>query len=186
MVNIVTIDGAKFLVDVGFGSKEPVQPMLLQDGFEFTGIAPVTSKLELKHLPQHSNKDNQSQLLWVYSAKTDEKTGWEELYSFTEVEFFPEDFEVMNYFVMTRPQSYFVQSVLAYRAIMDDSGSLVGELILHNNYVKRISGGDSEILEQLQNEEQRVEALEKYFKINLTEKEKKAIKGLASELKEGK
>lgn len=183
MVNLVTIDGKKYLVDVGFGSKEPVQPVPLESGYEFVGIPPTRCRLDLRHLPQHSHSSDDNQRVWVYSAKADDATEWEEMYSYTEMEFFPEDFEVLNYFVMTRPQSYFVQTVLAYRAIMDeDTGRLVGELILHQDYVKRIVAGRQEILEQLTSEEHRVKALEKYFFICLAEKEKKGIEGLSSEL----
>lgn len=184
MVNIVTVNETKYLVDVGYGRREPVQPVpLVPTGFEFAGIAPTRSKLERKPLPRHSP----GQSVWVYSARMDDSTaadGWEEQYSFTDVEFFLEDFELMNYFVMTKPQSYFVQTVLAYRAIMDEeTGELVGEILLHKDSVKRVLRGHEQTLEHLQTEEQRVAALEKYFFMSLTEKEKQAIKGLASELK---
>lgn len=206
MVNIVTINGTRYLVDVGYGRREPTQPIPLSAAGheEFTGIGTTKSKLERKTLPQHTPQANANaidQSVWVYSAWTaaeEDASGagadagsssqhggvWEEQYSFTEVEFFPEDFEVMNFYIMMRPQSWFVQTVLAYRAILDDeTGELVGEMILHKNSVKQILRGRSEILWELRTEEDRVAALKRYFFISLTEKEKRAIQGLASELK---
>lgn len=183
MVNLVTLDTKKYFVDVGFGSKEPLQPVPLQDGYQFSSIAADRCKIQLKHLPQHTHQNDRTQRMWVYSTY-DAAKGWEEMYSFTEMEFFPEDFEVMNHFVMTKPQSYFVQTLLAYRVTMNETGDLLDELILHKDSVKRKHANFTEVVEQLQNEEQRVRALEKYFFIRLTEREKSAIKGLASELKD--
>lgn len=204
MVNIVTIDETKYLVDVGYGRREPIQPVpLTPEGYEFAGIASSRCKLERKTLARHTPRASVSaadQSVWVYSVRiTDDDAvlapgsysssspgvpDWEEQYSFTEVEFFPEDFEVMNFYIMTRPQSYFVQTVLAYRAILDeDTGELVGELILHKDSVKRILRGLFEVLEELRSEEERAAALGRYFFISLTEKERTGIRGLASELK---
>lgn len=204
MVNLVTIDETKYLVDVGYGRREPTQPVpLTAQGYEFAGIAPTRGKLERKTLSRHQHQHNATagagaarggQSLWVYSAwttgpedddgSTSTGPGWVEQYSFTEVEFFPEDFEVMNLYVMTTPQSYFVQTVLAYRAIWDEEAAeLVGEVILHKDSLKRIHRGRSEAIAELRSEGDRVGALEEYFFISLTEKEKKAIQGLASALK---
>lgn len=183
MVNIVTIKGQKYLVDVGFGAKEPIRPVPLQHGVEVAGVGPVRGKLELGPLGRHAQQDKAGQQVWKYSTRADASADWEEMYSFVEVEFFPEDFEVMNYFVMTRPQSFFVQTVLAYRVIMSQEGELVGEMILHKNTVKEVRDGASRVLQELRAEEERVEALEKYFFIKLTDRERVAIKGLASELR---
>lgn len=230
MVNVVTIKATRYLVDVGYGRREPTQPLPLlsaaagrdSTSVEVTGIGTTKGKLELKTLPQHTSTarasadaDAVDQSVWVYSAWTtttatttaeenaaDVETGggggggsagggvWEEQYSFTEVEFFPEDFEVLNFYIMMRPQSWFVQTVLAYRGILDhETGQLVGELILHKDSVKQqlVLGSNGErsetVVWELRNEEDRVAALERYFFIVLTEKEKRAIRGLASELK---
>ncbi|KAI3396235.1 hypothetical protein diail_12379 [Diaporthe ilicicola] len=184
MVNLVTIEGKKYLVDVGFGSQEATQPIPLEDGYETTTIAPTRGRLELKHIEKQTTKDDPRQRLWVWSSRRNDGAAWEELYSFSEAEVFAEDFEVLNLSVMTRPQSMFVQTVLAYRPVLDDgTGELVAERILNRNVVKDGESGQHRILETLETEEDRVRALEKYFDICLTEKEKKAIQGLATELK---
>lgn len=184
MVSLVTIGGQKYLVDVGFGAREPTEPVPLVHGHAFVNVAPRRGRLEFKRLSRQAGAvDPAQQRVWVYSARKDEESDWKEMYSFTEAEFFPEDFEVINHFVMTRPQSYFVQTVLAYRPVMDaETGNLVGELILHKDIVKRGETQDDHVLEVLESEEARVNALEKYFDIRLTEKEKRSIQGLPTQL----
>lgn len=186
MVNLVTIDGVKYLVDVGFGSREPTAPVPLVHGYEFVNMAPRRCRLEFRPPPRRGSAGagDPAQHVWVYSAKEDDEAGWEDVYSFTEAEFFPEDFEVMNYFVMTRPQSYFVQNVVAYRPDVDPAtGAWAGEIILHKDVVKLGKSQGDRVIWALESEEDRVRALEKYFSIRLTEREKKSIQGLATELK---
>lgn len=184
MVNLVTIEGKKYLVDVGFGSQEATQPIPLEEGYEVTTIAPTRGRLELKHIEKQATKDDPRQRLWVWASRRNDGAGWEDMYSFSEAEVFAEDFEVLNYFVMTRPQSPFVQSVIAYRPVLDEeTGELVAERILNKNVVKEGESGQHRVLETLETEDDRVRALEKYFDIILTEKERTSIQGLITELK---
>ncbi|ROW03083.1 hypothetical protein VMCG_05767 [Cytospora schulzeri] len=187
MVNLVTIGGQKYLVDVGFGSREPTEPVPLVHGYEFVNIAPRRCRLEFKRLSGRggaADAGDAAQRVWVYAARKDDEAGWEEMYSFTEVEFFPGDFEMMNYFMMTRPESYFVQNVVAYRPVMyPETGAWVNEFVLHKDIVKRGETQGDHILWELRGEEDRVRVLEKYFSIRLTEQERNSIQGRASELK---
>lgn len=188
MINIVTIAESKYLVDVGFGAKEPTHPVSLKDGHEFTGLFSTTGRLDLRHLNKHSTaaKSDPSQRLWVYSVRSDDQSEWEEMYSFTETEFFPEDFAMMSYFVSTRPESWFVQEVVAYRMLMDDStGKMVGEVALRGDVVKIRLQGKEEAATKLDSEQDRVKTLAEAFDIKLTEKEQRAIIGLVSEIKRG-
>lgn len=181
MVNLVTIDKKRYSVDVGFGSNGPLTPVLLEHDHEFDGIGPFRGRLQYRCLEEHSDPN---QRMWVYSGKRTESDPWRDLYAFTEIEFFPGDFEVMNLKMMTAPQSFFVQSVMCMCAIMNaEKTQPVGLLILHRDYVKRQVGDQSEIMETFETEEQRVKALEKYFGIVLSLQEQRAIRGLASELK---
>lgn len=180
MVNIVKIDGQRYWVDVGFGSNSSIQPIPLKSGAEFDCILPVRGKLEYRSVAEHSDPD---QRLWVFSSREDTNEPWKEMYTFLDVEFFAADFEVMNLSTMTSPKSFFIKSVMAMRMILnEDSGELEGVLILFKDYVKRRIGRNTEVLEELKNEEQRVRALEKYFWISLEPSEQRAIRGLATEL----
>jgi arylamine N-acetyltransferase len=180
MVNIVTIDGQRYWVDVGFGSGCSIQPIPLQSGVEFDCILPMRGKLEYRSIADHSDPN---QRLWVYSSREDANAPWKEMYTFIDVEFFAADFEVMNLSTMTSPRSFFVKAVMAMRMILsEETGKLEGVLILHKDYVKRRLGETTELLEELTSEEQRVRALERYFQIVLKPSEQKAIRGLATEL----
>ncbi|KAJ4421742.1 hypothetical protein N0V82_003586 [Gnomoniopsis sp. IMI 355080] len=183
---ILTINQSKYLVDVGFGAKEPTHPILLKDGHDFSGLLSSRGRLDLKHLDKHSveAKADPSQRLWIYSVKSNPQADWEEMYSFTETEFFPEDFAMMSYFVSTRPDSWFVQEVVAYRMLMDqNNGELVGEVALHGDVLKIRLNGKEEVVTKLRNEEERIKALAKEFDIQLTEREQRAIIGLVSEIR---
>lgn len=181
MVNLVNVDGKRYLVDVGFGSNGPMRPALVESGHEFPSIAPYRGRLDFKNIEQHSDP---RQRIWVYSLQENPDGEWKEMYCFAEIEFFPADFGVMNLSTMTKPQSYFVQTVLAMRTILNsETDDAEGVMILHGNYVKRRLGGQSEILQTLETEEQRIRALEGYFQIVLKPEEQRAIRGLATELK---
>lgn len=181
MVNLVTVNGKRYLVDVGFGSNGPPHPVPLEHDHKFVGIAPTHGKLEYRALAEHTDSN---QRVWVYSAQENEDAPWKEMYAFVELEFLPGDFEVMNFKTMTSPQSFFVQNVTCMRTIMDDKKEkAVGLLILHRNYVKQRLGDQSDILDTLETEEQRVMVLEKYFGIVLSPEEQRAIRGFANELR---
>lgn len=182
MLNLVRIDNKRYAVDVGFGSNGAPCPIPLEDGHEFVGIAPGRGKLERRHINQLTDPD---QKVWVYSVKPDQDAPWREAYMFVELEFFPCDFEVMNLHTSASPRSFFVQTVMCMRTILDEKRERpIGKMILHRDYVKQVIGEKAEIIEQLQSEKQRVEALAKYFDLVLSKQDQRAIAGLASELKD--
>jgi len=185
MVNIVTLNSRKYLVDVGFGAKEPTCPVSLTDGFMFPILGQSAGRIDLKHLEKHSKvaKKDPIHRLWVYSIQATPNDPWEEMYSFTETEFFPEDFEMMSYYVSTRPDSWFVQEVVAYRMLMDDLGNVVGEVTLHGNTLTIRQDGQEDAVTKLRSEQERVKALETEFYIRLTHREQRAIVGLVSEIR---
>ncbi|KAJ4288744.1 hypothetical protein N0V88_007278 [Collariella sp. IMI 366227] len=145
MVNIVTINNQhsqpqRYLVDTAFGSNTALHPIPLTHNHTFLNLPPSHGRLQYRRLAEHTDP---SQRAWVYSIRENDAADWTEMYSFTETEFFPGDFEVMNLRTMTAPQSFFVQSVMW------------------------------EIIERLGNEEERVSALEKYFGIVLSQEERR-------------
>jgi arylamine N-acetyltransferase len=183
MVNLVTIEGKRYLVDVGFGSHGPPHPVPLEHDYEFVGVAPMRGRLEYRSLEEHTDPN---QRVWLYSVQDVEGAPWRVMYHFGEVEFIAGDFEVMNLTTMSTPQSFFVQSVMCMCTLFDEQKETpVGLLILHRGYVKRRVGARSQIIEQLGSEEQRVKALKKYFGIVLSQEEQNGIRGLASELRGG-
>ncbi|KAH8896679.1 cysteine proteinase [Thozetella sp. PMI_491] len=181
MVNIVTIDGKRHLVDVGYGSNVPPLPVPLEHGFEFDAVLPARGKLEHRGIAEYSDP---SQRLWVFSTQDDGTAPWREQTCFLDHEFLPGDFQVMNLRTMTNPTSLFVKSVVATKIILDEQAVRpVGVIILFRNYVKRRIGDKAEIIENLETEEDRVKALGTYFDIVLSAEDQRAIRGLASELR---
>jgi arylamine N-acetyltransferase len=182
MANLVSINGERYLVDVGFGTDGPMLPVPLQNGYMYTIFPPQYGKLEYRSLMQHTDP---TQRVWVYSIRDTVDTEWRERYCFTDLEYFPEDFASMNLSPMTLPTSFFVKTVLAMRAIIDEqTNAVTGVITLHKDTIKRKYRGEIEMLEILKNEEQRIKALESYFGIILKPSEQKAIRGLATELLE--
>lgn len=182
MINLVIIDGQKYLVDVGFGSDGLSGPAPLQDGVLAAQLLPgLQARLEYKNLPkQHTDPD---QRVWVYAA-SDGKGGFKDKYCFTEVEFFPGDYVISNYMTMTNPKAFFVQAVVAVRAVLGDDGAIAGVRILFKDSVRlKLAGTEVRDSEHFDDEKQRVAALKKYFDISLSAKEQEAIAGLATQLR---
>jgi arylamine N-acetyltransferase len=180
MINIVTVNNTRHLVDVGFGSGGSMQPIPLIHGREFTQIPPTRGKLEHTALSEHAD---QSQRVWLYSTQAEENAPWERRMMFLDVEFFPADYAVMNLSPMTQPQSFFVQNVLASRVLLDEENRPSGVVSMLGGTVRRKGGGEDVVLAGCKTEEERIEALEKFFDIVLSEVERNGIKGLPSELK---
>ncbi len=191
MVNIVTINSQRYFVDVAFGAEEAMRPVPMTSGFEFDQIPPVRGRIEHTSLPQHSDP---SQRVWLYSTRSTAATAdgeppaeWAPKYHFLDAELFPADYKTMNLSPMAQPTSFFVQTVLAMRVILEgeEGGTKtpVGTLTMVADVVRRKVRGETEVLAQMKTEEERIAALKKYFEVVLGERERRAIKGLASELK---
>ncbi|KAK4185775.1 hypothetical protein QBC35DRAFT_388802 [Podospora australis] len=182
MVNLVTIEGRRYLVDVGFGSNGSTYPFPLEHDQKMLAVFPAHGRLQYKNLDIHTDPD---QRVWVYSVQQDESAPWKDMYAFVEIEFFPADFELMNMRTSASPQSFFVQSVMCMKTILDEhKNAPMGKIILHRDYVKRVMEGKAEIIKKLHSEKERIQALADYFDITLTEQEQKGIRGLASELRD--
>ncbi|KAH8696440.1 putative N-acetyltransferase family protein [Talaromyces proteolyticus] len=177
MVNLVTIGINQYLVDVGFGSNGPHSPIPLVAGKTFFNYGKQTGRLRQGTLLQHVNSSHQQEL-WHYEFQNgDETAPWTPAYAFTEVEFTPDDFEIINFFMSTHRSSWFTFYVVLSRMILDDAGEqIIGDLTLFNDEVRRRVGGTVELLQKLELEDDRVAALDKYFQIRLSRSERAGIK----------
>ncbi|KAM7215216.1 hypothetical protein V8F06_009439 [Rhypophila decipiens] len=189
MVNLVTISNKRYLVDVGFGADGPLQPVLVEDNHTIPLIGPAQARLQYKSLEEHTDP---SQRVWVYSTQEMKDSPWTDRYSFVEIEFFPADFEVINLRMSTTPQSFFVQSVMCTRtALNSEKNGVKAVVILFKDTVKRREVAVTEngkdvhtyVVSKFETEEDRLLALDGYFGIVLRPEEKRAIRGLASELR---
>lgn len=181
MINFVTIGDTKYHVDVGYGAEGPIVPMPLdRSGTVQTHIKPAVSRLQWRNIQDNTDPN---QRLWVYEYRRDDASDWETKYAYTELEFLPQDYAIMNYFTSTSHRTFFTRVALAEKKILGDDGELVGNLIMMGNSLKwRIHGEKTKAIE-FASEAERLEALEKYFGIKFGEVERDGIRGLASEIK---
>ncbi|KAJ5776772.1 Arylamine N-acetyltransferase [Penicillium odoratum] len=177
LVNIVVIGEQKYLIDVGFGSNGPHQPVPLIHEFETHNVGDQSIRLIYGPITQHTSN---GQFLWQYEI-CNAGGAWIPAYCFTETEFLPEDFTIINYYMSTSPDSWFVHNVLCVRMILDDEGEkVIGDLTLFDDTLKRRMGATSEVLQFFASEEERVAALEKYFHIPISKAERESIRQTTS------
>jgi arylamine N-acetyltransferase len=181
MVILVTIDSIKYHVDVGFGSDGPLVPMPLErSGTIQPHVKPGRARLQWSNIAGNTDPN---QRLWVYQYQRNEESEFEIKYCFTELEFQPNDYAIMNYYTSTSRHIFFTRTIVAEKKLWGDDGELVGNLILGDKNIKwRIHGAKEKDIE-FENEADRLDALEKYFGIRFGEAERHGIQGLPSELR---
>ncbi len=183
MVNIVTIEGKRYMVDVGFGTNGATKPLPLVHGQVSAGIVPSERRLLWTSIQQHSDP---AQRVWVFQYRDDYYSEWVDTYCFTELEFFPEDYKIMNLSTSQSRTSFFTYTVVCVKhllAIEGDELVPVGMLIMFGGEVKRKVKGKTELLATCKSEAERIDALENWFDIHLSSKEKAGIRGTVTELK---
>lgn len=181
MVNIITVGSMKYHVDVGFGGNGPVVPMPLdRSGAVQRHISPAAARLQWRNIPGNTDPD---QRLWIYEHRIDENSDFQMTYSFTELEFLPSDYAIMNYFTSTSPRTFFTRVIVGEKKLLGDDGELAGNLILGNTDLKWRIRGQKEKEIKFESERDRVKALEEHFGIKVSEVERDGIRGLPSEIK---
>lgn len=183
VVIIVTLaDGAKYAIDVSFGGDGPTHPLLMESGVVSTNLGAQEVRLMHGNIPEQTDT---SAKLWIYQYRNGADAPWNSFYSFPELEFLEQDFRVMNWYTSCSPDSFHPSTILIVRFLMgdgDQAGEIVGKIMLVGGVVKRNMGGKTEVIMVCKTEEERVQALEKYFAMTLTEEEREAIKGTCTEL----
>ncbi|KAJ5777566.1 hypothetical protein N7520_000812 [Penicillium odoratum] len=181
MLLIVVIDGEKYMVDVGFGNNCATAPLPLQEGATATNIGTSEMRLVRDSLIEFSNKE---QKVWIYQTRYNPTSVWVPNICFSDVEFLPQDFAMMNFSVSQKRTSWFGQVFVCMRMILDPSEkNIIGQYVMSGKEVKRRVHGQTEILQILHTEEGRVEALAKYFGMALRKSEIQGIQGLSSEIR---
>ncbi|KAF8542284.1 hypothetical protein BDD12DRAFT_876894 [Trichophaea hybrida] len=127
------------------------------------GIGPEQYRLHFAPLKQ---MQNQALKYWILQWRESDGKEWEDLYAFsTEVEFSREDYEVMNLAAST--MSVFVGLVCCFRNMLGD----------------KITDSEAEVVQVYKSECERAEALETWFGMVLTEKEREGIRKRPTEIK---
>lgn len=99
-----------------------------------------------------------------------------------------EDFEILNFWTSSAA-SFQAKLMLVVKFLRRDDGNggqeIYGKRMLTGAIVKENLGGKTSVVEVCESEEQRVDALRRWFGIELTEEERKGIRGWGTEIKEG-
>ena len=132
-------------------------------------------------LVQEALGHDKSQKVWVYQIQYAPDGDWYGTFCFTEAEFLPQDFAVMNYYTSTNPSVWISNTVLGVKFIREGE-DLIGKYTLAHNVIKRNIRGHVEVIAECANEEERIACLQEYFGIVFNETEKRAIKGWKAEL----
>ncbi|KAJ9394902.1 hypothetical protein DTO282F9_8206 [Paecilomyces variotii] len=182
MVLIVTIGSGKYMVDVGFGPACPPRPLPLEADYTAVSVAPAELRLIRDSIPEFTDE---SQKVWIYQVRSSPEKPWAPAYCFSDIEFLPQDFAVMNFSTSKGEHSPFTKDLMIMKMILDDEeDALIGQYTLSGTEVKQRIGGDTKIVETLRTEQDRVNALATWFGMHLREEEINGIRGMVSELVE--
>jgi arylamine N-acetyltransferase len=179
-VSIVEIDGHKYYVDVAFGGDCAIQPIPLVEGLVHQNIGAQQIRLVRDWVPTQTKRTEDAKL-WIYQYRNGADKEWNPFHCFTLVEFMPMDWEVVNTFTSTSPQSWQTKTVIGIKFLRrtrdDGEEEIYGKRLLVDSLVKENLGGRTTVILECKTDEERVAALEKYFDIKLTEEDKNGIKG---------
>ena len=184
MVNLVTLaSGQKYMLDVGFGSDCATRPLPLSNSLEtgdvLQGIGAQQLRLIYSSIASTTSPD---QKIWIFQRRYSPSDEWRTAYCFTELEFLPRDYGMMNYYTSTCRTVFFTYAIIAVKLVMEGE-EIVGEMILTGSEVKRRIRGETEHLMSCKSEGERVGALERWFGLRLTAEERRGISGTVTELK---
>jgi arylamine N-acetyltransferase len=178
MLNIVTIGGQKYVLDVGFGSSGPTHPLPLVENEISTNVGEQEMRLIYDTIPDFTVS---GQKLWRYEHRNGGEQPWLPTYAFSEMEFTPSDYTMMNYFTSSHRTSWFTYLVVCVKMILED-GEIVGDVTLFGNEVKKRTKGKSELLALCASEAERVKALDEFLGVKLIPAEIAGIQGMVTEI----
>ncbi|KAL8939570.1 MAG: hypothetical protein Q9211_002682 [Gyalolechia sp. 1 TL-2023] len=179
MVNIITIAGEKYMVDVGFGGNGATAPVLLEENTVQERLGKGTMRLMRSKIPQQTDAE---QPMWIYQIRHMPNSEWEPTYCFTETEFLPEDYEMMNFWTSQSRRSLFTYSILVAKMVMEE-GRLVGTVTMKDAEAKKRVGNEVAETRTCKSEGERLQVLREWFGIRLTEEEERGIRGTVTELR---
>jgi arylamine N-acetyltransferase len=180
MVNIVAIQGKRYMVDVGFGTGQATHPLPLVDREPTLNVRPSQQvRLRWDAISQAENKEAK---LWIFERQDKADGPWIPTYCFPDnVEYLPADYAVMSYFTSTNRMSFFTYKLIVAKFVLDEAGEeIIGTLVLFGDKAHKRILGEKEELGTFEKEEERVKALEQHFDLRLSEAQKAGIRGMVS------
>ena len=176
-------------IDVGFGGDGPTSPLPLDEqGRAVQNLGRQEVRLIHDNIPKQRINDTK---LWIYQYRNAPENDWNSFYSFAELEFFQEAFEVLNLWGSAKTLHRWTVLVVRFLRegedvrfsdspnilLDDDDIKTVGKVMLVDNVIKVNLGGKTSIVHSFDSEEGRLQALKYYFGITLTEQEAQTIRG---------
>ena len=180
MVNIVTIQGKRYMVDVGFGTGQATHPLPLVDREPTLNVRPSQQvRLRWDAISQAENKDAK---LWIFERQDKADGPWIPTYCFPDnVEYLPADYAVMSYFTSTNRMSFFTYKLIVAKFVLDEAGEeIIGTLVMFGDKAHKRILGEKEELGTFEKEGERVKALEQHFDLRLSETQQVGIRGTVS------
>ncbi|KAJ5152629.1 uncharacterized protein N7482_009107 [Penicillium canariense] len=181
IVNIVQLpSGEKYHLDAAFGGDGPMRPLQLVSGYTIQNLGTQEVRLIYGNMPKQSRPE---QKLWIYQYRNGPTYEWNSFYSFGELEFFQDDFEVINRFTswdtLHKGNTWVVKFIRYGETeglpLLDGEGtegltegiSIVGKIMFVNNVVKLNMGGKTRVIDSFQSEDEKLCALKKWFSITI-------------------
>ncbi|KAG8666856.1 hypothetical protein FPOAC2_11991 [Fusarium poae] len=188
-LNIVTIGDKSYAVDVGFGGRTPTIPMELLDGNVFERSDSGQMRLRHDTIPQYLSE----QKVWIYEFRSNDSGEWIPQWCFIDHEALPDDIRVMNMAPAKSPSSFFTFKVVAVQFVSENEdcsemetrelknvgGNIDGSVFIDGNVMKYRKAGVVKMEKTFESEDERLEALKNYFGIELSEENRRAIRGTA-------
>lgn len=180
---------------MAFGGDGPTEPIELREGASIENLGTQDARLVRGFIPGQSEQDDPERRWWIYECRNGEDKPWHSFYCFSDkVEWSVQDFGVSNWFTGHSPESFQTITVLAVKFLRrakagangekngdgDDAQEVYGKVMLVNEAVKENLGGKTRLVQECKSEKERVEALSKWFGIELTEEEQRAIDGFTT------
>ncbi|OQE18701.1 hypothetical protein PENSTE_c017G08787 [Penicillium steckii] len=182
IVNILQLpNGQEYHLDVAFGGDGATRPLPLISGQIFSNLG--SQEIRLIH-GNMSKQTRSEQKVWIYQYRNSKEKEWNSFYSFVEVEFFQEDFEVINRFTSWDARQKgnfwvvgFIRNGETFGLPLlegEDTNNLVtedvyviGKIMFVNDVVKLNMGGRTRVIDSFNTEDERLAGLKKYFSISL-------------------
>ncbi|KAE8373988.1 hypothetical protein BDV26DRAFT_300617 [Aspergillus bertholletiae] len=183
MANIVRLSsGIRYQLDVGFGGDGPTGPIPLISGEVTQNLGAQEVRLLYNSISKQSRKEQKH---WIYQYRNGVDKEWNSFYCHPDLEFFQEDFEVINRFaaweflkrdlvvavkflrhgeagnILQNPET------LVEIPAGADEVHIIGKIMLVNSEVKLNMGGKTSVIESLDSEAARMKALKRWFSICL-------------------
>ena len=182
LVNLVTLSSHRYLVDVGMNARGPIVPLSLISDTSAFSVYPRKARLLHSLIPEHT-ASYALNLMWRLEVRDREGCQWTPTYAFSEIEFLPVDFEMINWYMTTSPRSFFKHKILVGRMILDEQREeIVGDITLFEKILRKRIQGEVKFEVECKSENERVQLLQEHFGIKLRDAERKGIIGMVSQI----